>query len=130
MVGALTLGPSSPRAGLSSFAAVVDAAAEAAGLGPPGRRVAEAIANVLLFVPLGAAAALLALRVRTWQVGIAAAAFSTAIELAQTLLPGRTSSLRDVGLNAAGGVLGHVVVRVGRYLWNRTTSTHKPPRAS
>jgi hypothetical protein len=68
------------------------------------RWLADALANVVLFVPLGCAL--------SWRRGhIArtvsiAAGLSIAVELLQTALPGRDPTLGDVIANTAGGALG------------------------
>jgi glycopeptide antibiotics resistance protein len=71
--------------------------------------VLEAAANILLFVPLGAA-----LSFRGWSLGKTATygfILSTTVESAQWLLiPGRTTSLDDVVLNTLGTVIGHVLL--------------------
>jgi glycopeptide antibiotics resistance protein len=71
--------------------------------------VLEAAANILLFVPLGAA-----LSYRRLSLGKTATygfVVSTAVEGAQWLLiPGRTTSLDDIVLNTLGTVIGHVLL--------------------
>ena len=66
----------------------------------------EAAANILLFVPLGAA-----LSLRGLSLGKSATygfLLSVAVEGVQWLvIPGRTTSLDDVVLNTLGAVLGH-----------------------
>lgn len=90
------------------------------------RGTADAILNVVLFLPLGLVlggrrrAAVTALMI--------GAAIAVGIELAQTALPGRHPSLADVALNATGAALGTFVhslvagrisggVQVGGRLW-------------
>lgn len=68
---------------------------------------AGAAANVLLFAPLGVALSLLRWRFRA--AAAAAVAVSVAIEVAQLVVPGRTSSVDDVIMNALGAVAGWVV---------------------
>ena len=70
--------------------------------GSPG--LADAILNVLLFVPLGASLA--AARVRWWHIGVGSALLSGAIECAQLMIPGRESSLGDILFNTTGAVMG------------------------
>jgi glycopeptide antibiotics resistance protein len=71
--------------------------------------VLEAAANILLFVPLGAA-----LSLREWSIGKAACSglvLSAAVEGTQWLLiPGRTTSLDDVALNTIGALVGHALL--------------------
>lgn len=62
--------------------------------------------NVLLFVPLGAVIAWFA---RPWLL-LGAVAMSVAIELTQTLLPGRNTLLLDVITNSLGACLGYLAV--------------------
>jgi hypothetical protein len=65
---------------------------------------ADALANVLLFAPLGAA--LVAAR-RTGARPIAyGCALSCAVELAQTVIPGRDPSFGDVCFNTLGTAMG------------------------
>jgi glycopeptide antibiotics resistance protein len=69
----------------------------------------EAAANVLLFVPFGAALGLRGFSIgRTARFGFV---LSVAVESAQWLLvPGRTTSLDDVLLNTLGAMLGHALL--------------------
>ena len=71
--------------------------------------VLEAAANILLFVPLGAALGLRGLSVgKTVGYGFL---LSAAVEGTQWLLiPGRTTSLDDVVLNTFGALVGHVLL--------------------
>ena len=70
----------------------------------------ESAANILLFVPLGAA-----LRLRGLSVGSTALIsllISVFVEAAQLLVvSGRTTSADDLVLNTLGGVLGHTLLR-------------------
>lgn len=84
------------------------------------RGVADALVNLILFLPLGAGLAL-----RGWRRSSAilgAAMLSACIELAQIVVPGRDPSLGDVIFNSLGGSLGFSVARSAP-LWLR------PPRA-
>jgi glycopeptide antibiotics resistance protein len=71
------------------------------------------LANLLLFVPLGAV-----LRLRGWS-GVRAAAtacaLSAGIELAQRVIPGRTTSTDDVIFNTLGAVAGWLLAQA---LWS------------
>lgn len=80
--------------------------------------VIETVANVLLFVPLGA---LLALVLRRWAAVLAVSLATTlVIELGQALLlTQRTPSLRDVVANLCGAALGLAVVRIASGLEGR-----------
>lgn len=74
----------------------------------------EAVANVMLFVPLGILGAL-ALGSRSWWwVVLAALLVSTSIEVAQLGLSGRTSHGRDIVANTAGAFAGAVLVATWR----------------
>ncbi len=79
---------------------------------------AEAIGNVLLFVPFGLLAGLLAGRRRWWLVLLAGSATSAAIETVQRVIPGRWTTLQDWVLNTLGTGVGLVVLllveRAGR----------------
>ena len=86
----------------------------AVGLEPiqPTPPQSEALANVLLFVPLGALVAHLRPRWPGWQVVLALAVLSLAIEALQAIaLAGRNPSPVDVVTNALGAALGVVAVR-------------------
>ena len=66
--------------------------------------VVGAVGNVLLFVPLGAA---LALRGASLRLGAGVALLvSGSVELAQLVVPGRTTAVDDVVLNVAGAAVG------------------------
>jgi glycopeptide antibiotics resistance protein len=69
----------------------------------------EATANILLFVPFGAALSLRGLSIgKTASYGFV---LSAAVEGAQWLLvPGRTTSLDDVLLNTLGAVVGNALL--------------------
>ena len=73
------------------------------------RALADAVANVLLFVPLGVLLNLMGLRFREALLG--ALALSGAIEACQFLVPGRFPDLSDVLTNGGGGVLGVILGR-------------------
>ncbi len=71
--------------------------------------LADGILNVALFVPLGAALAAGGRGVaRVLAIGLL---FSTAIEVAQLYIPGRSTSLQDVLTNGAGAALGAAMLR-------------------
>ncbi|HEX6309646.1 MAG TPA: VanZ family protein [Longimicrobiales bacterium] len=72
------------------------------------RGLADAIANVLLFVPLGVTAALI---FRGGIPVVAGALLSMGVELAQLGIPGRFSSALDVLFNSVGAAAGLVIVR-------------------
>ncbi len=68
------------------------------------RSLADLLANIALFLPLGFA--LRRFGVAAWAVLLVALGASIAIELAQLLIPGRTSSVSDLIGNALGGLVG------------------------
>ncbi|MBT1002482.1 VanZ family protein [Paenarthrobacter sp. DKR-5] len=71
----------------------------------------ESLANVLLFVPLGAWAGWLPRRPRPLAPALAGLAVSCLIEAGQLLfLSGRTASWADVAANVAGAVVGGTAV--------------------
>ena len=70
---------------------------------------ADALANVLLFLPFGLAFG--ALTRRLWITVLAAALFSTAIEITQTLaIHGRDGALGDIVFNTLGGFVGGWII--------------------
>jgi hypothetical protein len=73
------------------------------------RAIADAVANVLLFLPLGVLLNLNGLRLR--EALLAALAISGSIEALQFLVPGRFPDLSDVLTNGGGGVLGVILAR-------------------
>ncbi len=75
--------------------------------------VADAIANVLMFLPLGVAFA--SLSSRRWTVVAGAALFSTAVEMTQAYaIPGRDGALGDIVFNTVGAALGVLAVSTRR----------------
>jgi hypothetical protein len=69
---------------------------------------ADAIRNVLLFIPLGIGLALCGVPLRT--AVLLAVLFSGAIELTQLYIPGRDASVGDLLSNSLGAAAGLVVV--------------------
>lgn len=66
---------------------------------------ADAVANVVMFLPFGLAFG--ALTRRLWTTVLGAALFSTAIEITQTLaIHGRDGALGDIVFNTVGGLFG------------------------
>lgn len=82
---------------LVPFAATADA-----GSSSPS----EVLVNLLLFVPFGVYLGLVARSWPWWRVGVAAAATSLSLEVAQFVLGVGSSDLTDVIVNAAGAVAG------------------------
>ena len=72
--------------------------------------LADAILNLVLFVPLGIGLAMLLPRY-VWLPVALAVGLSTGIELAQLLLPGRYATLADVVANGTGAAIGAGLVR-------------------
>ena len=69
--------------------------------------VIEAAANVALFIPFGAIMTLLVGFRRWWLAAMLGVAASAVIELGQWLmLPHRTPSIGDVGMNSIGALIG------------------------
>ncbi|HEY6962925.1 MAG TPA: VanZ family protein [Gaiellaceae bacterium] len=71
-----------------------------------GGLVVGVIGNLMLFAPLGAALAAAGVSLRGAVLG--GAALSAAVETAQLLVPGRTTAVDDLLLNAAGTALGYI----------------------
>jgi len=80
----------------------------------------EFVANILLFLPLGAL--LTVMWAKPWWSLLVAVALSVAAELVQLLLPARFPSLRDIVANAVGAAIG---VLIGWLILRR--SLHRPP---
>ncbi|MHA7303405.1 VanZ family protein [Pseudarthrobacter sp. MDT1-22] len=71
----------------------------------------EAAANVALFIPFGAVAALAYPKKRLWQLGILGLIISGCIELGQLLfLHNRFASALDIVTNTGGAVIGALLV--------------------
>jgi hypothetical protein len=85
------------------------------------RGLADAILNVVLFVPLG-----LALALYRWRLGLAflsAVLLSVVVEFAQFFIPGRDANLGDLFFNAIGAGLGLLGGRSrARLLWPSRSS--------
>jgi hypothetical protein len=82
----------------------------------------ESAANLALFVPAGFLLAAARPRLSGWLVWAVCVGGSIAVELAQTLLPDRVPSLRDVALNSAGAGLGVLIHAVAGH--RRERSAH------
>jgi glycopeptide antibiotics resistance protein len=110
LILAVTLAPTDGRGvvEVSDLDDIVDALARAE-VRPTLGIVAEWAANVLLFLPFGAALALHGFS--TTKTVLSGLLVSTVVEGAQLLfVDGRTTSLDDVVLNTVGAVLGHLLV--------------------
>jgi glycopeptide antibiotics resistance protein len=86
---------------------------KAADIGGPLWWAMEDVANIALFVPLGA---VLARRLRAPIAWLIAVGVSVACETAQLWIPMRQASLRDVLVNAAGAGIGVGLVVLHRRL--------------
>jgi hypothetical protein len=72
------------------------------------RALADALVNVILYVPLGLGLALVGVRPR--QAVLTGCVISTAVEVIQIALPGRDSSIGDVLANTSGTAIGVLLV--------------------
>lgn len=80
------------------------------GLVDPNLATATLVANVVLFVPLGAALAARFPAASTWSLVLLAAGVSLAVEAAQALLDiGRLADVTDLLTNTAGAAIGVVM---------------------
>jgi len=79
---------------------------------------AQALANVVLFIPIGLLASWWL--PRWWMAIVLGFVVSSGFELVQALLPGRTSDLWDVTWNTVGGAVGAVLGL--RYARGRTAA--------
>jgi glycopeptide antibiotics resistance protein len=91
----------------------------------------QIVGNVALFAPFGLFLPL-ALRTfrRSWITLLAGAGLSMGIEIAQSLLPGHSSDIDDVLLNAAGTAVGFLAFSLIRRLWSRDSAPGEPTFAS
>ncbi len=77
-----------------------------------GWQARDMVLNVLFFIPLGV---LIAWRRETRAIGLALAAgfaFSLGIEVVQSFVPGRSSSLVDLATNSTGALIGALLTRL------------------
>ncbi len=117
----LTLGPT-PVAELQTFTATLQrvAAVLTSGRADVSVREAEALANLVLFLPLGLLLALSWPRAYLSLLLVVAGAGSLAVELTQyAVLPDRVPALLDVAMNTAGAAAGLVMGSDGRRLLRR-----------
>lgn len=98
--------------------------------------VADAVMNVLVFVPVGVIVPLLAARARWWTAVAVSGAFSLAIEVTQLVTAhllggGHVADVDDLLSNVAGGALGYLLLTalvrvpslgalVDRFRWHDT----------
>ncbi len=76
----------------------------------------EFAANVALFVPFGLLVAAAWPRTNAWWIVLLGFSASAAIELVQTMIPGRVTTLSDVIANTLGMIVGCCAVRIWRPL--------------
>ncbi|WP_106814685.1 VanZ family protein [Microbacterium timonense] len=115
-VAALTLGPRAivaPARG-AFLRATEEFAAPVRALLPNADT--DQILNAVLFVPFGAAVALLLPRGWWWLAAALGAALSVGVEFAQASIPGRVPDADDVLWNTVGCAVGVVAVAVPRAL--------------
>ena len=74
----------------------------------------EFVANIALFVPFGVLVRLVSARLPWWGVAVLGFATTVTIELVQSTLPTRFSTLSDVIANTAGTLLGLALVHLAR----------------
>ena len=91
--------------------------------------LAQMLANVALFAPLGVLSPLRWRRIDSYPAVVAfAVAFSVAIEVTQFALGGgRQTSITDVILNTTGAVLGYSVLRLARWIARRFAHRRRLP---
>ncbi len=89
---------------------------------------AEMVANIILFIPLGALAPARWKALDRWGLLlIFAIALSVAIEVAQFALDlGRQASSTDIILNVSGAAIGYLVLRIARVLMRDRTLSVDP----
>ena len=90
---------------LAPFAELVEGVVDL-DAGSVREAVVGALGNLLLFLPLGVVLALRGTSVA--RTAVMALVLSGSIELAQLVVPGRTTSVDDVLFNVSGAVLGQV----------------------
>ncbi|MGY2002642.1 VanZ family protein [Blastococcus sp. SYSU DS1024] len=122
----VTLGPAEAVAGARRTVLAGVEALLAPWLDTVPRRPVEVLANVLLFVPVGALAAWVLRRSGPLLPLVLGAAASALLELAQITLPGRIPDVVDVAANAVGTALGVALVRV--HLAARSRRAQRRPR--
>lgn len=118
----LTLGPTPFEEQLQTFSTLVQSIVSTltSGRAEVSLQEAEALANVVMFLPLGLLLALSMPRVYLSVLLVLSAGASLAIELTQYLvLPDRDPALLDVAMNTAGAAAGLVLGGDGRRLLRR-----------
>lgn len=83
------------------------------------KQIAQIIANILMFVPLGFLTPAAFPKMRSWQkTALSMALFSFSIEFVQYFI-GRCADVDDFMLNTAGGIAGYAVFSVIFKLWKK-----------
>lgn len=72
----------------------------------------EFLANIALFVPFGILLTAGWPRTNTWWIILLGFSASATIELVQTMIPGRVTTLSDVVANTLGTIIGCLLVRI------------------
>ena len=76
---------------------------------PEPKKIAQTVANVVMFIPLGLMMPVAFRRMRNfWKTALSLALFSFAIEFTQ-YFTGRSADIDDLMLNTLGGVLGYLL---------------------
>lgn len=116
LVGAITFWPTPVDRPVSGALSVLLGSLHEAGL-PQwiGYPIVEGAANVVMFVPLGALIAVIAVPSLWWSSGVLGLLASLMIEFGQMmLLPERFASPIDLATNTAGALLGGGIVAILR----------------
>lgn len=113
-VAALTLGPRAIIAPARSAFLEVTAVVTSPLLAMLPDARPDQVLNAILFVPLGAAIALLLPRWAWWIAPLGALALSAVVEHAQASIPGRVPDVDDLLWNGVGGAIGVILVTVPR----------------
>lgn len=128
LVLTVTWWPSPGSTAAPGWAAAVLSWSHAVGV-PLTYDVLEALANVLMFAPLGALLTITSPARRARRAAASAvaagAALSVVVECVQLLVPGRFSTVQDVVMNTLGAAVGAALVLVCRY--RPLTPAHRDP---
>lgn len=130
LVARITLWPQNPDVELDGLLGwAVDTLGVLGVDGGTAYSVAEAAANVVMFVPYGLLLALIARPGRRWLAVVVPALASVTIEVLQlSLLPDRVATVQDVAMNTLGAVIGVGVVVLTESRARRSSSRSDTPR--